>query len=1067
MPDLIEQQRLEGLYEKLRLKLLDLSKKNRMLNYGLGIRSQRYLQIVDDVLEDVYARLASEEARLKISFLPEPDDLPIEEKTEDFLAALEHAKASDIDYLTKLDALETEGHDNEIELARLERQLRDKVRAQLGLPPRATRAEVNRTEHARSLGIDPGPELQPRRPDGARVNLALQTLKYPDELERVADKILGQARLAEQEMGISTLFLAFGFLEWYESDDSDKKACAPLLLLPVKLDTEKVRGKEVYYLSAREGTAEANLSLQKLLEQNYNRELSSFETDEEGSIGSIERYLDQTRAAIDGLKRWQIRRWLILGHFAFGRFLIYSDLKRENWREHPVLHPLVNAILSGVERREDYEPDRPSIPDDYPIDDPEIECIAPLLIQDADASQHSALVDVMRGQNLVIHGPPGTGKSQTITNIIANTLAEGKRVLFLSEKQAALDVVKRRLDSAGLGDFCLELHSDKASPKSVIESLKRRSEWGWGRAAGPASHAADMNATAWNESRLAIARYLSRLHAEQPDGSTPFSLIWKALRGQTLNADLMETLRFTDISAELLLDYTKLASVHARLTVYADVSGAFLTAFGHPAHSPWNTLALGRIQRYDIDRFISKLEELRAIAAELAVYFETYAGPLALEAVANLKDIVAIDQLIDYPPAAPLAEISKLDLEELARGLHGRRSLIDLDRNLAGRPDLSQVPPRHLALASSLIAAEAPAALLHIWPAKAYAAAEEAAERLSRTLRIIESSFPILRALSVGEDFETDGIQPAAVAVLVASRIPTQHHPWISVLPDIDETAFSTAHTAWTRLSASERDWRETLAKYELRPWPAPSELRAAAVVLRKSGIGGAIAAVNGSRRAARALTARLGCSGSPTTLADSLNRLADHVQAVLEFEADPGAARLLGDHWQGLHSPFAEIAAGVELRRTIFHELAALPGGHRIAERVVALPVPTFAALAEFARTAQSIQEATECLHGLDGRPINAAVTALRAELAAYERFLSADPERSLADIDASLCDIAEIATILAQRTVITQSLVMSPLAHAIRALGDAEADIDRTERAIEWIKAVRRAVPLGRLQD
>jgi hypothetical protein len=194
MPDVIEQQRLEGLYEKLRLKLLDLSKKNRMLNYSLGVRSQRYLQIVDDTLEDVYVRLASEEARLRISFLPEPDDLPVEEKTEDFLAALEHAKVSDIDFATKLDALETEGRDDEIELARLERQLRDRVRAQLGLPPRATRAEVNRTEHARSFGIDPGLELQAKRPDGARVSLALQTLKYPDELERVADKILGQAR---------------------------------------------------------------------------------------------------------------------------------------------------------------------------------------------------------------------------------------------------------------------------------------------------------------------------------------------------------------------------------------------------------------------------------------------------------------------------------------------------------------------------------------------------------------------------------------------------------------------------------------------------------------------------------------------------------------------------------------------------------------------------------------------------------------------------------------------------------------------------------------------------------
>ena len=566
---------------------------------------------------------------------------------------------------------------------------------------------------------------------------------------------------------------------------------------------------------------------------------------------------------------------------------------------------------------------------------------------------------------------------------------------------------------------------------------------------------------------LAIARYLSRLHAEAPDGSTPFSLIWKALRGRTLNADLMETLGSTDISADLLLDYPKLASVHARLTVYADVSTDFLTSFGHPARSPWNTLALGGIQRYDIDRFIAKLAELRALAIQLASYFETYAGPLALEAIANLEDIVAIDRSIDDPPAAPLTEISKLDLEELARGLGERRSLIDIDRRLAGKPDLSQEPPQHLALASSLIAADAPAALLHMRPAKAYAAAEEAVERLSTTLRIVESSFPILRALSLGEDFRADGIQTVAVAVLVASRIPARHHLWIAVLPDIDETAFSAAHTGWTRLSASERDWRGTLAKYELRPWPAPSELRTAAVVLRKSGIGGALAAVNGSRRAARALTARLGCSGSPAILADSLDRLADHVQAVLHFEADPDAACLLGDHWQGLHSPFDEIAAGVTLHRAVFRQLAALPGGDRIAERIVALPVPAFAAFADFARTAQSIQEATECLRGLDRTPINAAVSALRAERATHQRFLSADPERSLADIDASIYDIAEIAAVLAQRTVTTHNLAMSPLVHAIRTLGAAEADVDRTERAIEWIKAVRRAVPLGRLRD
>src|SRR6185437_7403925 len=157
------------------------------------------------------------------------------------------------------------------------------------------------------------------------------------------------------------------------------------------------------------------------------------------------KYLQQLKTIIDGRPRWNIRRWLVLGHFAFGRSAMYADLSAENWNVDPVAHDLVLSILRGTEDTEGSGSALPTIPDDYHIDDSEIEKIAPWLIHDADASQHSALIDVMRGKNLVIQGPPGTGKSQTITNIVANAIEAGKSVLFLSEKQAALEVVKRRL----------------------------------------------------------------------------------------------------------------------------------------------------------------------------------------------------------------------------------------------------------------------------------------------------------------------------------------------------------------------------------------------------------------------------------------------------------------------------------------------------------------------------------------------------------------------------------------------------------------------------------------------
>src|SRR5258705_5807519 len=172
--DLGEQGRLTEVYGRLRLKLLDLSKKNRMLNYSLGARSKRHLQIIDEVLEQVYNKLVDEEVSLRILPLDEPDDIPREERTEDFIAALEQAKVSDIEYLMKLEVSENQGRDDEISLSRLERELRDKTRSQLDLPPRPKKAEINRTEHARSVGIEPNPELQTKTSKPSHTDEALQ-----------------------------------------------------------------------------------------------------------------------------------------------------------------------------------------------------------------------------------------------------------------------------------------------------------------------------------------------------------------------------------------------------------------------------------------------------------------------------------------------------------------------------------------------------------------------------------------------------------------------------------------------------------------------------------------------------------------------------------------------------------------------------------------------------------------------------------------------------------------------------------------------------------------------------
>ncbi len=160
MLDAAEQARLARLYAGLRERLLDLSRRNPMLNYKHQPRSKRQLQIVDEVPEEVYRQLTGAEASLDIIALPEPEDIPPDEKTEEFVSAFEHAKVSDLEYLTRVEALDATGWSDDIELAKLDRWLRDKVRAGLSLPPRPNRKTLDIHAHARQHGIDPSVELR-------------------------------------------------------------------------------------------------------------------------------------------------------------------------------------------------------------------------------------------------------------------------------------------------------------------------------------------------------------------------------------------------------------------------------------------------------------------------------------------------------------------------------------------------------------------------------------------------------------------------------------------------------------------------------------------------------------------------------------------------------------------------------------------------------------------------------------------------------------------------------------------------------------------------------------------
>lgn len=273
------------------------------------------------------------------------------------------------------------------------------------------------------------------------------------------------ARTYIEEQGVNILYLALGFLHWYESEHSDNIRKAPIILVPVELKRSSAR--ERFRLSYTDEELGTNLSLQEKLKNDFAMKFPAFHDDDNFNIDA---YFDQIEDKISLYSRWEVKRnEIILGFFSFGKFLMYKDLDSNDWPEekNPASHPIMKALLG-----EGFRDVTQIIPDDSNID----QLVSPQdvnHVMDADSTQVIAIQEVKNGNNMVIQGPPGTGKSQTITNIIAEALGTGKKVLFVSEKMAALEVVKRRLDNIGLGDTALELHSHKTNKKRVLEELDR------------------------------------------------------------------------------------------------------------------------------------------------------------------------------------------------------------------------------------------------------------------------------------------------------------------------------------------------------------------------------------------------------------------------------------------------------------------------------------------------------------------------------------------------------------------------------------------------------------------
>lgn len=557
--------------QQTRTKLLDLTKRNKLISYKKPAQS-RHLKIIDESPDFIYHRLVTEEGQFKFKYIPEP----YKNKNENKVVLVKKTDEKETSVKNLADALE-DSNSNIL---------------------------LTAEERAKELGFDisselPEIDLADKDVDAKYIDDYLQTLHYPTELEKILKKIDLDARSLIQETGANMLYIILGVLEWKESNDSDIKIKSPLVNIPVRLQRgslNKETNTYEYILKYDGDGLDTNKSLAEKLYNDFNIVLPELTSEM-----SFSDYMKEVSKILLFKKDWKIKHEISLDFLNFSKILMYKDLDDSKWDQETLLseNPILQDLFLGKETSSGgYAPL-------YDIDTHQIAQRIPL-VMDADSSQHSAIVDVLEGKNLVIEGPPGTGKSQTIANMIAALLSEGKSVLFVSEKLAALEVVHKRLSNVGLEDFCLELHSHKSQKTKVLESLKKRIN-------GCYKKPQDIQTVKdkIEQKKKELRKYLDILHSKfGKTEQTLFQIFWIVEQYH----DVAKYLKFEvqDAENKTLLELNNTIEQLAKYKAY--ITAQNLDYFF------WKSYGLDHLNTIDIDSFNDKLYEIKNSCAEINNY---------------------------------------------------------------------------------------------------------------------------------------------------------------------------------------------------------------------------------------------------------------------------------------------------------------------------------------------------------------------------------------------------------------------------------------------------------------
>lgn len=468
----------------------------------------------------------------------------------------------------------------------------------------------------------------------------LQTRLTGKGLQKHLLELYLNSKTLEEEQGVNVLFASLGALKWIDPNNAANVRHAPLILIPVELN--RGTAGEKFRLKARAEDVASNLSLEAYLDRIHKLRMPAFEASDSFDIDA---YFSEVAAAVADKPQWEVLPdEMTVGFFSFAKFLMYRDLDPAVWPKGNTLvdRALIKGLLS------DGFPGGEGMLDESANIDPVISPADMLHILDCDSSQAIAIHEVRRGRDMVIQGPPGTGKSQTIANIIASAIKDGKTVLFVAEKMAALEVVKRRLDEKGVGDACLELHSNKANKRAVLDELRRTWDLGAPKPAPTGSLIARLT-----EARDELNGHVARLHAVDPASSLSSFQVMGHLARLRQAGVMPNDVVLEGIEAWGADGFERRHALLNDLVTRIEI-------IGRPDDHAFTGVGIEAMLPTDRERLVARIETLRGQLEDARQYMNATASLLEAQPPSRLDELAAVSALALRISVAPVLDIDAM-----------------------------------------------------------------------------------------------------------------------------------------------------------------------------------------------------------------------------------------------------------------------------------------------------------------------------------------------------------------------------------------------------------------------